>query len=89
MELSFRPNKRKVKDPNGLSFLDQTRAGSEESILKNGGKVSASGVPLGQEGRSMSPANGGILRTDVVTVSYGGKEAQAEQGLPKPDRGYF
>lgn len=78
-----------MRDPTDITFLEQTRAGSEESILKNGGKVSAGSVPAGADARSMSPANGGIMRTDVVTVSYGDRDQQADEGHPKPDKGYF
>ncbi|KAK4233520.1 hypothetical protein C8A03DRAFT_19421 [Achaetomium macrosporum] len=99
---SHNRSKRPVKDPNSLTFLDETRAGSEESILKNGQQrpelpvvpeyESKSDMTLaegssidgrdahhaaaggGGGGHALPPpsaGNAGIVRTTVVSVSYG------------------
>lgn len=65
MELSNanRSAKRRApRDPNGLTFLDEDKTGSEESILRRE-----------QENNKNRQAEtrDGIVRTDVVSVSYG------------------
>ena len=74
-----------ARDPNNLSFLDATRTGSEESILKEGPKVQANDVQVGAGGRSISLGTKGIMREDVVTVSYGEGDKGAQSGSG-PDR---
>lgn len=82
VELSYRSRKRTVKDPNGLTFLDQTQVGSEESILQaNGGdKQSTSSAPNSLQPQSLSPGSRGIVRTDVITVSHSSEGQQAMGG---------
>ncbi|TPX13554.1 uncharacterized protein E0L32_006025 [Thyridium curvatum] len=76
MSNSRSAKRRPPRDPNGLTFLDETKAGSEESILrqeqtaKNGGN----GTSLHSAESRGAPRVGpheGIVRTDVVSVSYG------------------
>ncbi|KAK4232949.1 hypothetical protein C8A03DRAFT_39380 [Achaetomium macrosporum] len=60
IELSnLRSRKRPVKDPSGLTFLDETRAGSEESILKNGERRAE--LPAVPEGKSDMAAEGSSI----------------------------
>lgn len=62
--MSFQKKRGKPKDPNGLTFLDQTYVGSEESILGQDEAAKQHGQ------RSLSPGSRGIVRTDVITVSH-------------------
>lgn len=61
-----------MKDPNGLTFLDQTRVGSEESILrvKEGDKSGTSDALNDYQPQELSPGSRGIVRTDIITVSH-------------------
>ena len=61
-----------MRDPNGLTFLDQTQAGSEESILAN----QDSGDKVSTEPRSVSPGSQRIMVTDEVNVSYSAQNQQ-------------
>lgn len=83
-EMSYPGRKRgKPNDPNGLTFLDQTYVGSEESILgaKDGAKQQVS--------RSLSPGSRGIVRTDVVTVSHSSANQQTRDDATHQGRAPF
>ncbi|MBE3048727.1 hypothetical protein IMZ48_40755 [Candidatus Bathyarchaeota archaeon] len=88
VELSYQTRKRSVKDPNGLTFLDQSLAGSEESILpvREGGKHDTGDVQGSPQ--SLTPGSQEIMRTDVVTVSHSIESQQTIQDITYQGRGY-
>ena len=91
IEMSFQARKRAVKDPNGLTFLDQTEVGSEESILraKEDQKSDAGGVTGDTRHHSLTPGARGIVRTDVITVSHSSASHNTPGGVDYQDRRHF
>ncbi|KEZ39112.1 hypothetical protein SAPIO_CDS10502 [Scedosporium apiospermum] len=88
VELSYHGRKRQVKDPNALTFLDQTKVGSEESIL--GDKENQVQESSKQRRQSLQPGvnivPGRITRTDVIEVSHSSGSQQTLHGIPEQGR---
>ncbi|SPO07027.1 related to integral membrane protein PTH11 [Cephalotrichum gorgonifer] len=83
IELSYQARKRTVKDPNGLTFLDQTQMGSEETILQSkGGENRGTGDDHSgqQPPDALNPGSRGIVRTDVISVSHSSESQHTADG---------
>ena len=89
MELSSHKNRttgaaggRSAKDPNSLTFLDKTKASSEESILnQDAGRKPAAEVAVDPAALHPADMAGRIVRTDVVTVSHSARRGQSEEDV--------
>jgi hypothetical protein len=83
---------REVRDPNGLSFLNSTKANTNAEITRIASEDPTIDTIVESDGKpgtsSTVETADGIKRTDKYSVSYAGKESVSEEEQQRWKRGF-